>query len=242
MPDNAALSVFKSFIDVLFPPVCPSCEHDLQEDGLCGKCLALLSAHKTKDPVCSVCGIPFASDAGDGRPCGACLKEDQPFIEARSAFTYDKAVLKTIHKFKYGGHVILAPALGRLMARAAKFSATPEIIVPVPLHKKRLRERGFNQSLLLAREASSALSVPIDYKNLLRVRPTEQQVNLGADERKRNVAGAFSVKDAAHFKGRRVLLVDDVYTTGATIRECSKVLKKSGAKVFVITLARAVKV
>src|SRR5574337_1453798 len=84
-------SVFRSFIDLLFPPVCPLCELDLQEDGLCGRCLALLSAHRTKDPACSVCGIPFASGEGDSRPCGACLKEDRPFIEARSAFTYDKA-------------------------------------------------------------------------------------------------------------------------------------------------------
>ncbi len=244
MLNTGALSALRSLLDILFPPVCPLCEEDIQLDSLClcTGCLNSLSIFKIKKPACTVCGLPFASDAGQDRPCGNCLSKGPPFIEARSAFIYEEAVLQAIHAFKYKGKVTLAPALGRLAAEASVFSANPGLVVPVPLHKKRLKERGFNQSLLLAREISKSFSVPLDYSNLIRAKATEQQVNLSAEERKRNVAGAFEVKDRGAFKGKRVLLVDDVYTTGATIRECSKALKGAGAKVFVITLARAIKV
>jgi ComF family protein len=112
----------------------------------------------------------------------------------------------------------------------------------VPLHRQRLRQRGFNQSLLLARVIGSGLSIKVDFTSLQRTRVTEPQVNLSSEEREGNVKGAFTVKDPSAFRGKRVLLVDDVLTTGATITECGKALKASGAEVFALTLARTVMV
>jgi ComF family protein len=116
-----------------------------------------------------------------------------------------------------------------------------DAVIPVPLHKDRLKKRGFNQSLLLAREVARGFRIEVDYKSLKRTLPTRPQVDLKTDERRKNVRGAFEVKRAERVCGRRVVLVDDVFTTGATVRECSKVLKKAGARVYVLTLARVVR-
>jgi ComF family protein len=113
-----------------------------------------------------------------------------------------------------------------------------DVVIPVPLHKQRLKERGFNQSLLLAREVARVFGLEVDYRSLKRIRPTRPQVDLKPDERKKNVKGAFDVKSPERVRGRRVLLVDDVFTTGATVSECARVLKKAGAEVYVLTLAR----
>jgi ComF family protein len=132
--------------------------------------------------------------------------------------------------------------LGTLLAEyCVRTGLKPQVIVPVPLHTKRLKMRGFNQSLLLARALRKRLSVDLDYLNLRRVVPTKPQAGLKAVARHENVAGAFHIQDPGAFRGRRVLLVDDVYTTGATVTECSKLLRKADAVVFVLTLARAVK-
>ena len=114
--------------------------------------------------------------------------------------------------------------------------------MPVPLHPQRLKARGFNQSLLLARELSRLTSFPLSCKNLRRARDTGQQVGLKTDERKRNVAGAFMLENTALFKGKKALLVDDVMTTGATLNECARLLKNAGSEVFALTVARTVKV
>lgn len=232
--------MLSALLNIFFPPVCPLCEEEIRKELLCGNCLAGFTAEKITSPACTVCGTPFTS-AGPDHVCGECLANDNPFKEARSSFIYGGKVHDAVHSFKYGGKTILAGPLGRMMAdTAASISTRPDLIVPVPLHKKRLKDRGFNQSLLLAREIARAMSVNVDYLNLERIRFTEQQVTLAIKERHANVAGAFGVKRPDGFMGRRVLLVDDVYTTGATIKECSKVLKKAGAEVSVVTLARAV--
>lgn len=123
---------------------------------------------------------------------------------------------------------------------ADKFSVSGyDLIVPVPLHKTRLKERGFNQSLLLSRALAKVCGLPIDYINLKRTRATSPQINLKGKDRITNVKGAFAVKNNAPFKGKGILLIDDVYTTGATVSECCKVLKKAGAEdINVLTLAR----
>lgn len=235
--------MLRSLIDLFFPPVCALCEEALCSGPLCAGCLEKFEAKKITSPLCTSCGIPFPSSGANDHECGGCINGNIPFIRARSAYTYDGAVLEAIHKLKYRGKVTLACPLGALIAGAAILpEAAPDLIVPVPLHKKRLRHRGFNQSLLLSREVSKALCVPLDYINLKRVRETEQQINLTALERVRNVSGAFEAGRTEIFKGKKVLLVDDVFTTGATITECSRVLKKAGATVFALTLARAVKV
>lgn len=232
-----------SLLDIIFPPVCPLCEQGLMDGILCADCRGNILSRKIKGPICAVCGIPFIAygdvpEMQPGRLCGRCITEKTPFKEARSAFAYEGAVLKAIHRFKYSGTVTLAGYLGRLASEGTDFSARPDVVVPVPLHKKRLRKRGFNQSLLLAREVAKKFKADVDYLNLKRVRETDPQINLRIREREDNIKGAFVVKDCAAFRNKTVLLVDDVFTTGATIRECAKTLNGAGAEVYVLTLAR----
>ena len=234
-------SMLNSLLDIILPDVCPFCEKAQQRGLLCAGCRALVETLRITGPLCTVCGTPFASKTAPGHACSQCVKHAMPFNEARSAFAYDSAVRDAIHSFKYGERLILAKPFGRMLSDgAASVSIRPDIIVPVPLHRKRLQMRGFNQSLLLARSVAGRLSIKLDYVSLRRVRATAPQIELKHDERQKNVAGAFEVCRPQTFKGKNVLLIDDVFTTGATVRECAKVLKKAGAAVCVLTLARAI--
>lgn len=233
--------MLSAVLDIIFPPVCPLCEEDVTEDVLCHGCMEKFSMQRINGSQCDVCAIPFAAASPVQHTCGACLLEPPPYIEARSAFLYGGAALDAVHAFKYNGKTALGPSLGALTARAASFSSACDVVVPVPLHIKRLRHRGFNQSLLLGRVVAKHLKINADASNLKRIRHTEPQINLKHAERAKNISGAFEATRPHELKGKRVLLVDDVFTTGATIRECSKVLKKAGADVYVVTLARAAK-
>lgn len=150
---------------------------------------------------------------------------------------------EAVHQFKYGRKVSLGKTLGRLMARGCRDfleDCEADIIMPVPLHPKRLRWRGFNQAALLARQVSRAYAVPLDPFTLKRTRATQPQTQLNEPERRRNVRGAFALRTASALEGKKVLLVDDIYTSGATVNECSRTLKKGGAAtVHVLTLAHA---
>lgn len=233
--------MLKAFIDLLFSPVCPLCEKDMAGAVFCKACDAALASSRITGATCIVCGAPFAAKTGQAHTCGECLIEPPPFVRARSAFIYDGAVLDAVHAFKYNGRVQLAAGLGRLAVGAVSPDTAPEVVLPVPLHLKRLRERGFNQSLLIAREVAAALNVAVDYRSLRRTRHTEKQTGFSAAERRKNVIGAFKVARPERVRGKSVLLVDDVFTTGTTVRECAKVLKAAGAEVSVLTLARAVR-
>jgi len=235
--------VLCSLLDIIFPPVCPLCEEGLMDGILCADCRGGILSKKIRGPICAVCGIPFiaygdVTEPHRGRLCGRCITEKTPFKEARSAFAYEGPVLDAIHRFKYGGRVALAGYLGRLASEAAEFPDRMDVVVPVPLHKKRLQKRGFNQSLLIAREVAKRLNTEVDYMNLKRARETYPQINLRIKEREANIKGAFAVRDGKAFRDKKVLLVDDVFTTGATIRECAKMLKGAGAEVYVLTIAR----
>lgn len=230
-----------SLLDLILPPVCSLCDGGIIEGAVCVPCGVKLSEQEITSPACAVCGIPFLYSPSTGHTCGECLTQAKPFVKAQSPFIYEGGVADAIHRFKYGGKDILGKPLGRLLAAKITLVEKIDLIIPVPLHKNRLRERGFNQALLLAREISKAFKAKVDYMNLKRVRETAQQINLKHEERKKNVAGAFELKDAPAVKGKTALLVDDVYTTGATLIECSKVLKKAGATVYAATLARAIK-
>ncbi len=236
-----------SLIDIFFPPVCPACEKAVRDKPLCAlckQCEADFEALRIRGPVCRVCGEPFVSPASGEHTCGLCLAQTPPFVRARSVYSYAGEALDAIHRFKYNNHVILAPAFAAMLSEAAASLPSPPstmIIVPVPLHAKRLRQRGFNQSLLIARGLAKKLKTGLSYDNLVRARPTEPQVNLKAKERAENLKEAFTLRFAPAFKGKKILLVDDVYTTGATVKECSKVLKQAGSEVYALTLARAVK-
>jgi ComF family protein len=149
-----------------------------------------------------------------------------------------------VQKFKYGRKVSLGKPLGRLMAQGCEEflrECQADLIVPVPLHPRRLRWRGFNQSLLLSRQVSRRYNVPVEPFALYRARETVPQTELTEDERRKNVRGAFAINAGKSMKGRSVLLVDDVYTSGATVNECSRVLIRGGAReVTILTLARAI--
>lgn len=194
-------------------------------------------------PHCTICAIPFQG-AGEDHPCGNCITAPPSFAAARAAVIYEGPGRELIHKFKYDYKIHLRRPLALLTVEALTdfvSSHKPDLIVPVPLHIKRLRSRGFNQAVLLGELLAREWGIPLERRAMQRIRWTEPQINLAASERKENVKGAFSVRDAAMVKGRCVLLLDDVYTTGSTVEECAKVLKRSGAeKVVVVTIARAV--
>ncbi|MEK6531565.1 MAG: ComF family protein [Deltaproteobacteria bacterium] len=232
--------MLKALLDILLPPLCPVCECRLKEGPMCVECRCLLLESRIKGPACRTCGAPFTGSYDAERECGGCLTQKTPFVKARSLLRLSEPVHSAIRSFKYSGRVELASALGRLLSEAPLFDERMDFAVPVPLHKDRLRQRGFNQSLLLAREVSKAASIKIDYNNLNRMRVTEPQARLDAKERVKNVRGAFMVKDTTLFRGKNILLIDDVITTGSTIKECAKALSAAGARVYVLTLARNV--
>ena len=232
--------MLKALLDIVFPPVCLLCGERSLKKGFCEGCGGLIEKERIASPICIVCGIPFPSSRGVDHACGRCEEERPSFISARSAFVFEGKVLDAIHKFKYGRDTSLAGPLAALV-RGSHIPQSPCLLVPVPLHPGRLRERGFNQSLLIARELSRITALPLAYNRLRRARDTGQQVGLKAAERKKNVSGAFTVDEPGFFKGKKLLLIDDVITTGATLNECAKVLKKAGAEVIALTVARAVK-
>jgi len=239
----SAAAVAKAFFDIFFPPLCPLCSSDIEVPtyGACERCTRIFTDKIITGPLCRRCGTPFRDAADGDHTCGACIKTPPPFVRARSLYVYEDEVREAVHELKYKWGTMVGPFFGQVMAEAViRLDFTFDIIIPVPLHKNKLRKRGFNQSLVIARQMAKALDSDIDVKNFLRVRATSSQVGLGGLERRANMKGAFMVKDALAFRDKNVLLVDDVFTTGATITECVKVLNKAGARVSVITLARVV--
>lgn len=231
-------------VDCIFPPLCHYCRepiHDSRKTRLCDSCFETIVP--LESPLCPLCGCPFLNGSCSDHPCGACTLARPAFDGARGAVVFDGAVRELIHQFKYSGKTMLRRPLALLAAdRLDRFvsGAEPDMIIPVPLHKKRLRQRGFNQAILLGEIFAKRWGLPLLRNNLRRVRWTEPQVNLSAAERLENVKGAFAIDNTTEILGRRILLVDDVYTTGSTVKECAKVLKSGGAKaVFVVTVARA---
>ncbi|MDH4226880.1 MAG: ComF family protein [Deltaproteobacteria bacterium] len=230
------------FLDVFFPNLCRFCGKTASDSWLCNACLD--SIRKISDAAhCVKCGRPFAGAIETPGSCGECLTEKRWFEAMRSAFFYDGNVAEAVRDLKYNKKTELARPMAKWVSLAAKGLGEGgfDTVMPVPLHLKRLRERGFNQSLLIAREVSKRLGARLSYDNLERIRHTRPQVELEHNERSANVKDAFALRDKGAVKNRRVLLIDDVCTTGATIAECSKVLARAGAAVYVATFAMAVK-
>ena len=239
---SAVKQLFHALLDVILPPLCHICHAFIPNSGtlhICTTCYERLPL--VSSPLCSLCGIPFAGTGGDHR-CGACTLHPPHFDVARAHFLYEGPIRELIHAFKYNRNIHLRYPLA-LLALEATGGVTaeyhPNLIVPVPLHRSRLRQRGFNQAVLFGRVLSSRLPVPMVADALVRTRATEPQIELSAAERKDNVRGAFSVKRAASISGKSILLLDDVMTTGSTMDECAKELKKAGASaVIALTIAR----
>lgn len=235
---------FSALLDFIFPPLCHVCRSFIPDAGSLHVCPSCLEGMQTVSrPLCPVCGIPFAGQGAD-HLCGACIVTPPSYDAARAALVYAGATRELIHTFKYNYKIHLRRPLALLTARrlaACVASFQPELLVPVPLHVKRLRSRGFNQAVLLGELLSREWGVPLKRRAMRRIRWTEPQISLSAAERRHNVKGAFSVADPALVAGKRVLLLDDVLTTGSTVEECSHMLRKAGAaQVLVITVARAV--
>jgi ComF family protein len=221
----------------------------LMSPFICANCSGTYMA--VESPICSTCGIVFKSREGEDHDCGECLSAPKRFGIARSAGVYDEVLMAAIHCLKYKEKIQLARPLGALLFVA--FSrywkkGNINLIVPIPLHNRKFRSRGFNPSFLLVKEWNfyikalnggiSVIRVAEDV--LTRKRWTEPQTGLGRKERLQNIKNAFDVSDSSKVKGKKILLVDDVYTTGATANECAKVLMREGAaRVDVLTLARA---
>jgi len=233
------VSLLHAAARLLFPPVCQLCGAP-GEFPLCGDCLRALP--RIRPPFCQRCGHPLAAPGAPFSVCRGCPGEGAAYARARSWGMYDGLLREAIHTLKFGGRRALARPLGALMAAVA--AADPHLrgaraIVPVPLHPLRQRERGFNQAQVLADEVGRALGVPVAPRVLVRGRPTPPQAGLRAADRQANVRGAFVLRGTARWA--RVLVVDDVMSTGSTVGECARVLREGGTKeVVVLTLARAV--
>ncbi|MBA3013323.1 MAG: ComF family protein [Proteobacteria bacterium] len=240
MPPLVA-DIFHSLKELCFPAVCLICRTGLPaftEIHLCPDCLKKITL--IQPPLCLCCGVEFTA-YGDNHLCGACLTKPPHFSRARAIFRYDDASSTLIHGFKYGGRTVGGQSFRALSIYAKTMTDldTPELIVPVPLHPRRLKERGFNQALVLAHILFPDQKKAIFADLLTRTRWTEPQVALSGHERRQNLGGAFSIKQANLIDGRRILLVDDVLTTGTTLNECAKMLKIHGAiQVEAVTLAR----
>ncbi|MDD5231780.1 MAG: ComF family protein [Syntrophales bacterium] len=233
--------IIHDFADLVFPPRCAGCG-EIRADGdipFCENCCSGVCL--IRSPLCACCGIPFAPGQQD-HLCGDCLLEKPPFDKARAVGVYESALHEAVRRFKYAGNLAAGHVLGRWMALYDFPDFSPggcSVIVPVPLHLNRLRERGFNQSLVLAQQISKVHSVPLDFRCLGRLRDTVSQTGLGRNERMTNIRGSFRVRSAGAVEGRKVLLVDDVLTTGSTAGECARVLLGAGAvSVDLVTLAR----
>ncbi|MFO8240087.1 MAG: ComF family protein [Dissulfuribacterales bacterium] len=229
--------------DILFPPCCAACKirpFAHSTDRLCHDCLESLKF--IESPVCTLCGQPFHGPQGSDHICGQCIKNPPSFDTARSVFRYHGAARSLIHKIKYNDDGYALRVLSFLVKDFMLFDdLKPDMVIPVPLHPKRLRKRGFNQSLRLARALFTDIHLGIDI--LSRKLNTKPQTELSMEERPGNVRNAFEIERPLPKGARTILLVDDVYTTGATVRACAKTLKKAGAReVHVFTVARTIMV
>ena len=244
-PALALQQTKRATLDLIFPPQCMACREPVAEPhALCAACWAKLSF--IGGALCPSCGTPFDYAGAQGLTCGACLAVPPFYSRARSALRYDDASRDLVLSFKHADRLDYAPAFGRWLARAgAELVDQADLIVPVPLHWRRLFFRRYNQSVELARSLGRAVNRPVLPDALIRTRATPSQGKMpSARARRLNVARAFAVRDSAKaaISGRRLLIVDDVLTTGATVNACARVLARAGARdVAVVTLARVVR-
>ncbi|MCW5685757.1 MAG: ComF family protein [Pseudolabrys sp.] len=233
--------------DLALPPVCASCRDPLGAgEGLCPACWSRMSF--IAPPYCPRLGIPFVYDPGPGLLSMEAIASPPTYDRARAAVRYDDVARDLVHALKYADRLDLAPIMGGWMARAGhELLADADMLVPVPLHWRRQWSRRTNQSAALAagiaRIAQSHRTVPVLHGALRRARATPQQVGLSKNERAVNVQGAFRVppERKAEIAGRRLVLVDDVLTSGATVEACAKALSRAGAAhVDVLVFARVV--
>lgn len=231
--------------EMLFPAQCLGCGESDEGEPICSACAAQLPL--IKEPYCIRCGRPAAGSvtAEGPLPCGECRLHAPPFVAARSVYRYSGLVADALKALKYHGRLRLAARLAQMASERLKGDPMGlpleeiEVVAPVPLHADRARWRGYNHSELMAAQLASSLGTSMLPGLLVRKVDTPPQVMLGGKARRENVRGAFAAPRRHQVEGKTILLFDDVYTTGATLRECSRVLKRARAKaVFCLTIAR----
>jgi len=243
---EGARHIFGFALGVALPPLCAACREPVGGEGLCAACWSKLSF--IAPPYCARLGIPFPLDPGPDTLSMEAIADPPVYHRARAAVRFDDIARTLVHGLKYGDRLDLAPMMGRWMANAGReLTAEADLLVPVPLHWRRQWARRFNQSALLAdvvaKVSGTANGPRVCHRALKRVKATAQQVGLARSERALNVQGAFRVPAAARAElaGRRVVLVDDVLTSGATIEACTRALMRAGAaSVDVLVFARVV--
>jgi ComF family protein len=226
-----------------YPEICRICEAEratAKSGFVCCKCRT--QVRFIRPPFCERCGLPFEGEITTAFECTNCREMELHFSSARSAVVAKTIVLDIIHRFKYRRELWFEPFLADLLLHQALPAVRGQkwdFIAPVPLHPVKEREREFNQAELLARHLSIAVKIPLNNKLLRRVSPTMTQTRLTRQQRTENMRGAFAVRNGVKLNGEKIILVDDVFTTGATTSACAKVLKAAGAgEVCVWTVAR----
>ena len=228
-------------LNAVLPPRCPGCGTILDSvAAICGSCWTALTFLGA--PQCQRCGAPFDFDVAERTVCGRCLADPPVFDRARAAVLYDDASRPLILRFKHGDAIHMTGVLGAWLARAgAELLVDADLLVPVPLHRSRLFARRYNQAALLALELERKTGILADALTLIRRRGTPSQGQLSRAQRERNVRGAFGLEDRRRdgFAGKRIVLIDDVMTSGATVSACTRALRRGGAaSVDVLTIAR----
>jgi ComF family protein len=237
---NGARAILTAALDLALPRLCAACRAPVEGQGLCPACWSKLSF--ISRPYCERLGIPFVFDPGPGILSLEAIADPPAYHRARAAVRFDEISRALVHALKYGDRLDLAPMMGRWLSHAGReILGEADALIPVPLHWRRNWARRFNQSAMLAAAVSATSGVPIAAGALKRVKPTAQQVGLSRAERAANVQGAFRVtpQGKAAIVGRRLVVVDDVLTSGATVEGCARALLRAGAaNVDVLVFAR----
>ncbi|WP_066794239.1 ComF family protein [Sphingomonas soli] len=231
------MTPFARLADLALPPRCPGCGEITQHDHrFCTRCWS--SLRFLGPPWCALCHAPFEYDRGEGAACGECMANPPVHSGVRAAVAYGEVARAVALKLKYSGRLACAETMAGAMARLMPEGA--DLLVPVPLHRWRIWRRGFNQAALIAKSLSKMHDVPVDAELLRRVKATPVLRGLGHNGRAKAVAGAFALRgDAESLRGKTIVLVDDVHTSGATANACTRVLKRGGAeKVVLLCWAR----
>jgi ComF family protein len=232
-------SLLQRLISTVYPPRCVLCgSRGFDDMDICEDCYQDLPWIGS---ACMQCAIPLSQHSGDHLRCGLCLKKPPLFDRSFSLFSYEKEAVTLIHQLKFNEKLANSRLLGNMLADAIEKKAVelPDVVLPVPLYKKRLRQRGYNQSIELARPVANRLDIPLDLQSVIRVRDTQSQTGLDKKQRRKNMRAAFEVIEPLHVK--HVAIIDDVVTTTSTVNELARILKRAGVlRVDVWSIARAV--
>lgn len=224
--------------DTLYPCRCPSCRRIVYNEAFCDNCWKKLVF--IEKPICSICGEPLDIKTNQSILCGHCLNKKHYFNKAVSVFIYNRTIARAIYRLKFDRKIFLSKFFAKFIVKNVK-EFDSDYIVAVPIYKNRLEERGYNQSLLLVKEISKIINVPYIEDAILKIKNTLPQTKLTTNKRKTNLKSAFKINEKYRdlIKDKNILIIDDVLTTGATVDECAKILKKNGAgRVFIGAIAR----